>query len=119
MLNYAQILGDIVKNARLQLGLTQSQLAEQVEVDVRTILNIENYKGNPKLEVLFPLIRALKIDPTRIFYPELLKESPFGNNFKIFLSKCSDDELQSLLPISESVVAALRSKSSIQIPEDQ
>ena len=40
MLNYAQILGDIVKNARLQLGLTQSQLAEQVEVDVRTILNI-------------------------------------------------------------------------------
>ena len=118
MLNYSQILGDAIKRARLQLGLTQSQLAEQIDVDVRTVLNIENYKGNPKLEVLFPLIRALKIDPSTIFYPELFQETSVRADFQIFLSSCSDDELQSLLPISESVVSALRSKNAIQRPED-
>lgn len=41
-----------------------------IDIDARTVLNIENYKGNPKMEVLFPLIRALKIDPNLIFYPE-------------------------------------------------
>ena len=118
MLNYAQILGDIIKRARLQLGLTQSQLAEQIDVDVRTILNIENYKGNPKLEVLFPLIRALKIDPSSVFYPELFQETSARSDFQIFLFGCSDEELLALLPVSESVVSALRSKNAIRIPEE-
>jgi len=117
MLNYSKILGDIIKHARLQLGLTQSQLAEQIDVDVRTILNIENHKGNPKLEVLFPLIRALKIDPSTIFYPELFQETSAWSDFQIFLSGCSDEELSALLPVSESVVSALRAKNPIQITE--
>lgn len=39
-------LGDAVKRARSELGLTQNEVAERIGVDVRTILNIENYKGN-------------------------------------------------------------------------
>ena len=40
-----------------------------------TVLNIENYKGNPKMEVLYPLVRALKMDSREIFYPEILQDS--------------------------------------------
>lgn len=46
---FSQSLGNLVKQKRECLGLTQNELAEQVEVAPRTILNIENYKGNPKL----------------------------------------------------------------------
>lgn len=67
MSEYAEILGDVVKAKRLELNLTQSEVAEKVDVDVRTILNIENHKGNSKWEVLYPLIRALKIDATMLF----------------------------------------------------
>lgn len=60
MSEYAEILGDVVKAKRLELNLTQSEVAEKVDVDVRTILNIENHKGNPKWEVLYPSSAPLK-----------------------------------------------------------
>lgn len=49
MSEYSKALGDCVKRARGKLKLTQSEVAAKAEVDVRTVLNIENYKGNPKI----------------------------------------------------------------------
>ena len=54
MPEFTRPLGDAVKRARGELEITQRQVAEAADVDVRTVLNIENYKGNPKLEVLYP-----------------------------------------------------------------
>ena len=45
MQEFSQPLGDAVKKARGELGLTQNQVADQIDVDVRTVMNIENYKG--------------------------------------------------------------------------
>ena len=44
MSKHTEILGDIVKKKRLELGLTQSEVAEMIDVDNRTILHIENHK---------------------------------------------------------------------------
>lgn len=52
MKEYSRSLGDAVKRARSASGLTQREVAEKMDKDVRTVLNIENYKGNPKLKVL-------------------------------------------------------------------
>ena len=49
MQSYSRPLGDAVKRARAELGFTQNQVAEAADIDVRTVLNIENYKGNPKM----------------------------------------------------------------------
>lgn len=76
MPEYSRPLGDAVKRARGKLGLTQSEVADAANIDVRTVLNIENYKGNPKLEVLYPLVRVLKIDSREIFNPEISREMP-------------------------------------------
>ena len=76
MPEYTYTLGDVVKRARGKSGLTQSEVAEAANIDVRTVLNIENYKGNPKMEVLYPLVRVLKIDAREIFYPEIHRKTP-------------------------------------------
>lgn len=76
MHDYSRSLGDAIKRARGSSGLTQRQVAELADIDVRTVLNIENYKGNPKLEVLYPLIRELGIDAREIFNPEIRRNSP-------------------------------------------
>ena len=54
MQDYSRPLGDALKRARGESGCTQRQVADKIGKDVRTVLNIENYKGNPKLEVLYP-----------------------------------------------------------------
>lgn len=76
MQEYSRPLGDVIKRARGKLGLTQNEVADAADIDVRTVLNIENYKGNPKMEVLYPLVRVLKIDAREIFNPEIRRESP-------------------------------------------
>lgn len=87
MSDYAHTLGDAVKRARGKSGLTQSEVADAANVDVRTVLNIENYKGNPKMEVLYPLIRVLKIDTKEVFYPEMQRESPALSQLRL-LREC-------------------------------
>lgn len=92
MSDYAHTLGDAVKRARGKSGLTQSEVADAANVDVRTVLNIENYKGNPKMEVLYPLIRVLKIDTKEVFYPEMQRESPALSQLRLLIEDCTEEE---------------------------
>ncbi len=115
MSEYSRPLGDAVKRARGELDLTQRQVADAADIDMRTVLNIENYKGNPKLEVLFPLVRALKIDPREIFYPELRRESPALRRLRLMIEECSEEEAALLVPAVESILSALKAKASIAI----
>lgn len=117
MQEYSRSLGDAVKRARGELELTQNEVADSADIDVRTVLNIENYKGNPKLEVLYPLVRALKMDPREIFYPESLRESPSLRRLRFLIEECSEEEAQALLPAIESIISVLRSKTAIKIEE--
>jgi len=105
-----QLLGKAVKKARLERGLTQSDVAERIDVDVRTVLKIENQKGNPKMEILFPLIRELRIDVNGVFYPELHEETTAMAQFQRFVSQCTEDEILSILPICEAVLSVLRAQ---------
>ena len=82
---------------------------------MRTIINIENYKGNPKLEVLYPLIRSLKIDAREIFYPEMQRESPALRQLRLLVEDCSEEEAATIIPVLQSVVAALRDKNATPI----
>ena len=115
MQEYSWPLGDAVKRARGELGLTQNQVADAADIDVRTVLNIENYKGNPKMEVLFPLIRALKMDSREIFHPEILRESPAIRRLRFLIEECSEEEAEALVPAIESILSVLRSKTATKI----
>ena len=115
MRDYSRPLGDAVKRARGELGLTQSQVAEAADIDVRTVLNIENYKGNPKMEVLFPLVRVLKMDSREIFYPEMRRESPAIRRLRFLIEECSEEEAEALAPAIESILSVLRSKTAATV----
>ena len=115
MHDYSRPLGDAVKRARGKLDLTQNEVADLADVDVRTVLNIENYKGNPKMEVLYPLVRALKIDAREIFNPEIRRESPALRQLRVLIEECSEEEAAAIIPVFQSVVTALRDKNALPI----
>lgn len=115
MQEFSRPLGDVVKRARGELNLTQAQVASRIDKDTRTIINIENYKGNPKMEVLFPLVRALKIDSREIFNPEMQRENPTIRQLRFLIEDCSEREAAVLIPVINSVLAALRADPTMQI----
>ena len=115
MQDYSHPLGDAVKVVRSELGLTQEQVAGKIEADTRTIMDIENHKGNPKMKTLFPLIRLLKIDAREIFNPELKRESPAIRQLRFLVEECSEQEASTLIPVIEAVLSALRAKEPSKI----
>lgn len=115
MFDFSYPLGNTVKEARNQHGYTQNEVAEMIGVDCRTILNIENFKGNPKMEVLYPLVRALHINPNDIFYPEIEQNHPTLTKLMLLIGACSDQEIETLIPVCESVLTVIRSKNATEI----
>lgn len=111
----SQRLADAIKKARLELGLTQEQVAEKSGTDVRTIINMEQGRGNPKLETLFPLIRALKMDSREIFDAVSNLDAPSIRHLHLLVDDCSEDEAATLLSVMESVLTALRSPRATKI----
>ena len=115
MHEYSRPLGDAIKRARGKLGLTQNEVADKADIDVRTVLNIENYKGNPKMEVLYPLVHALKIDAREIFNPEMQRETPALRQLRLLIEDCSEEEAAAIIPVFKAVLTALRDKNATPI----
>lgn len=115
MSEYSRILGDVVKVAREKAGLTQAEVAASIDRDSRTVLNIENYKGNPKLEVLYPLVCALKIDSREIFNPEMQLESPALRQLQLMVAECSEAEADAIIPVVKAAIDLVRNRSKLRI----
>lgn len=110
----SRVLGETVKRARLSLKLTQKRVAEQVDVDERTIMNIEKGISNPTLEVLYPLIKVLKIDSREIFNAKLPRESEAQYQLCLLAENCTEEEATLLVPVVESIKNALQKGTAIE-----
>ena len=113
--DFRRAFGDAIKRVRGKEGLTQQQVARRANLDIRTVLNSENYRGNPKLEAVSSLIRTLYIDPWEFFFPELGVESPLTRRLRLLLSDITEEEAATLIPVVESVLDALRSKDVLPL----
>ena len=115
MQDFSRPFGDTVRAARIERGYTQKQLAEKIDVDERTISSIEKYDANTTMEILYPLIRELKIDPRAIFNPDLEHESKAHYQFRLLVDNCNETEATTLLSVCEAVLTALRNKDGIML----
>ncbi len=114
---FSRPLGDVAKRRRKELGLTQDQVSDQTGIDHRTILNIENYYGNPKMESLYTLVRFYPIDPREIFFPEMALETPVRENLRLLIETCTEEEAELLIPILRSILEALHAKDTPDFEE--
>lgn len=90
-------LGELIRSARKECNLTQQELADQTNIGLRHIQNIEKGKINPSYEILSTLIKRLRLSPDALFYPNT---STTNENIKHLLGKflaCTEDEQQILL----------------------
>lgn len=101
-------LGDIVRSTRKSKHLSQEALAERIGVCKRTIIDIENNAGNPKFEILYPLVRELELPLYQIFYPEVSENFELKNMLMQELDNCSEYEMKIILSLLKSLRHVLR-----------
>ena len=108
-----EILGDVVRAARKSRHLSQEALAERIGVCKRTIIDIESDTGNPKFEILYPLVRELDLPLYQVFYPEVMENSKLKNVLIQEVSSCSEYEMKVILSVVKSLRNTLRTEKEI------
>ncbi len=63
-----EYLGALVRQAREEKGLTQLQLADEVNLDVRTVKKLEAGQTNMTFDKFFPIVPFLHIAPNVLFH---------------------------------------------------
>lgn len=108
-----EILGDVVRTTRKSRHLSQEALAERIGVCKRTIIDIESNTGNPKFEVLYPLVRELDLPLYQVFYPEVEENLELKNVLIQEVSSCSEYEMRVILSVVKSLRCTLRNEEQI------
>ena len=85
--------GEILKNHRLKLGITQEDLAEKIGISVKYISKIETGKSGIKTQTLIKYINILGITPNTIYKsfiknPEVLSSIELSDK----IEELSEDE---------------------------
>ena len=119
MHDFSRPLADAVKKARYKLKLTQEQVGELADTNARTISAIENGQSNTRMNILYPLIRVLRIDPNEIFHSERHTSSSIKDQLLALIEDCSDEEAAALLETSETILRVLRSHKAKMIEEEK
>lgn len=108
-----EILGDVVRTTRKNRHLSQEALAERIGVCKRTIIDIESNTGNPKFEVLYPLVRELDLPLYQVFYPEVEENSELKSVLIQEVSSCSEYEMKVILLVVKSLRETLKSEDNL------
>lgn len=95
--NILKHLGDCIRKARTDCGLTQEELSEQSGVSVRHIANIEKGRMNPSYEVMKLLMNRLGVSAETLFYPDIPKQEIELNEFIGKYHACSEEDRKILL----------------------
>lgn len=111
----AYALGNAVRAARKDKHLSQEALAERIGVCKRTIIDIENSVGNPKFEILYPLVRELNLPLTQVFYPEIMENIKFKELLLQEVDNCTEYEIKIILSVVKSLKYTLQNEKGIHI----
>lgn len=100
-------IGQRVKSARLQRGLTQAELAEAIEKAFETISNIERGKTAPNFSTLSDIAEALDV-PLRDFFDFGDGDTTDERQALLFqlntlVGKMDDDQLSVLLKLGKAL----------------
>ena len=83
-------------------------VAEILDMDSRTIINIEKGEGNPVFENLCSIINYLHIPYSLIFETSTSELSPSVQKLISLLSDCTEQDATDLIPIIIQIVTLLR-----------
>ena len=75
MTNSLDLFASALRSARTKRGLTQRTLAERLNMSVRTIIEIERCRSNPKFETIVLLAQELNISLDAIAFPNMVNNT--------------------------------------------
>lgn len=107
-LNYIEI-GKRIKIARIQIGITQEKLAEQVNLSPSHMSNIETGTTKVSLSSIVKIANALSLTVDELLCDSLIRAKPqFEEDIKLLLDTCDDYEIRIVKDLLVSIIKTLK-----------
>lgn len=102
-------IGKRIREARLQKGLTQEQLAERVGVGTTHISHIETDNSVPSISTFVSIVNALNISADELLCGALQRaEHIYIGRLNNLLSDCTTKELRVFTDVIATLKASMR-----------
>lgn len=98
-------LGMFIRNGRLDLKLTQEQLAEKLNCNLSYLGNIERGNNIPSLRLFCKIVRVLNLSANDFIYQKCHSENKTYLQLIQLLSQCTPRELKILLENAQTLIA--------------
>ena len=95
------MIGQIIKTARIKNSLSQEKLAELTEITPTHLKHIESGHRKPSVEVLFKLLNTLDISPKELSVETNRNEHTALNSV---LNKCTEKEIALIEKIARAII---------------
>ena len=99
------LLGNTIRQARIDNGLSQEELAEKIGVTPTHIKHIESGHRQPSINVLYMLVKELNISLDNLFFKGIENEKI--NKINILLSNCTEQQLK----LIEEIITSIKKNS--------
>lgn len=93
------LLGDVIKQARIEKKLSRDQLAERAGISSRYLASIENNVRIPRYVVVYSLIRNLGISADRVFYADMPLKDEDTDQLGRLINQCSERDQALILAL--------------------
>ena len=100
----ADMLGEVIKSARLAVDITMEVLADRIGITERYLFRIENEGKKPSYDVLKKLIRELAIPSDLIFYPERPFQDSEVENLLRMLCNCDERSVEVVKATAKALI---------------
>lgn len=104
MQNPLDLFAADVRAARVKRNLTQRQLADNLHMSVRTIIELERCKSSPRFETVATIAKELDISLDAVVFQDS-KTGRISKSVVDFFADKSEDEIQKYIALCEQADA--------------
>lgn len=90
------LLGNSIRETRLERGLSQEQLAEFVDITPTHMKHIESGHRLPSIEVLYKIVIELRMSLDAVFLPRHDSSSELYEKLTFQIGQCDEKQLEIL-----------------------
>lgn len=99
------LLGNTIRQARIDKSLSQEELAERIGVTPTHIKHMESGHRQPSINVLYLLVKELNISLDNLFFEGF--ENEHIQKIKLLLSDCTEQQLK----LIEDIILTIKKNS--------
>lgn len=97
-------LGMFIRNGRLDMNLTQEQLAEKLDCNLSYLGNIERGNNTPSLKLFYEIMRTLNLSSDKFIHSENDTSNNTYQQLLQLLDQCTLREQQILLENARTLI---------------